>query len=428
MRVYQIGVQQSEAGSELSALVDGIPGRAAGFRVWFRFQGVPSDQVSASGDPFLAGLLPFAMLGHVPLEIDGDVSEVLLSGTARIMSIWRNSEPDLRAVPIRAQPIRRTGPRGAGIGCFFSCGVDSFYTLLKNLEREDGASRITHLLFLQGHADLSLRNEALFSLRQEHVKAVAGDLGLTTVFSSTNLREVIPGRAVSWGWWAGSMLAAVGLCLSPFLRRILFGSGFTYDNLYPGGIHPVTDALWGTELVEFVHDGAEASRSRKIQRYIQESEIALRHLKVCSDGEATEYNCGRCEKCVRTAIALRVLRAHCPAMPALVSLEGVRKLNGSNPVVREFVLDNLDLLDRYGDDRELGSALRDVLRRDFFRWTRTRLEDFVFEVDQRLFHGRLRSWAHSRARADGQHLELRSNPTRWLFAQALTRSRSAGRQ
>jgi hypothetical protein len=233
MRVYNIELRRSEDGSELSALVDGIPGRAAGFPVWFRFQGLSSDQVSTNADPFLAGLLPFAMLGHGPLEIDGGVSELLLSGTARIMSICRNSEPASRAVPIQARPIRRTGPRGDGIGCFFSCGVDSFYTLLKNLEREDGTLRITHLLFLQGHADLSLRNEALSSLRQDHVKAVAGEFGLAPLFSSTNLREVIPGRAVSWGWWAGSMPAAVGLCLSPFLRRILFGSGFTYDNLYP---------------------------------------------------------------------------------------------------------------------------------------------------------------------------------------------------
>jgi hypothetical protein len=66
------------------------------------------------------------------------------------------------------------------------------------------------------------------------------------------------------------------------------------------------DGHWSTESVRFVHDGAEASRLNKVIWQIAQSPIALEHLRVCYKNEDGAYNCGKCEKCLRTMTNLYI--------------------------------------------------------------------------------------------------------------------------
>src|SRR5262249_976947 len=69
------------------------------------------------------------------------------------------------------------------------------------------------------------------------------------------------------------------------------------------GCHPGLDPLWSTETLEFVHAGAEARKSDKIP-VIAASPLALRVLRVCWENRNGAYNCGRCEKSLRTMVLL----------------------------------------------------------------------------------------------------------------------------
>jgi hypothetical protein len=104
----------------------------------------------------------------------------------------------------------------------------------------------------------------------------------------------------------GSILAAVGLCLQAGLSRIYIPASYTYDTLVPYGTHPSLDPLWSTDVLEFVHDGCEASRLQKIKRIATESPTFTSCVQVCESIRPGENNCCRCDKCVRTMIALRL--------------------------------------------------------------------------------------------------------------------------
>jgi hypothetical protein len=53
----------------------------------------------------------------------------------------------------------------------------------------------------------------------------------------------------------------------------------------------------------------EATRLEKVISQIAQSPLALEHLRVCFANEKGAYNCGRCDKCLRTMINLFVAGA-----------------------------------------------------------------------------------------------------------------------
>ena len=54
------------------------------------------------------------------------------------------------------------------------------------------------------------------------------------------------------------------------------------------------------------HVGATRAREQKVAA-IAGMDLARRHLRVCYENRNGAYNCGRCEKCVRTMVALEVV-------------------------------------------------------------------------------------------------------------------------
>ena len=182
---------------------------------------------------------------------------------------------------------------------FFGGGVDAFYTLLEH------ESAVTHLVFLQGFDVRDPRSEK-GDAASENARSSAEALGKHLIEIETNVRDVcrhFGTRTTAWG----PALACAALLLQDRLDRILVGATDTYATLIPWGTHPLLDPLFGTEALEIVHDGCEATRVEKLER-IARSQVALDHLRVCPVQEGAT-NCGRCEKCMRTMTTLRLLGA-----------------------------------------------------------------------------------------------------------------------
>jgi hypothetical protein len=121
--------------------------------------------------------------------------------------------------------------------------------------------------------------------------------------------------------------------------------------------------LWSTELTEIEHDGCEATRIDKAA-YISQHELAMQWLRVCPGRHAPKvvkpdgaYNCGRCEKCLRTMITLRITGAleRCKTLPSDLDLEQVANMH--IPRNQFFGWQNLRALDRLGTEPELARAL-----------------------------------------------------------------------
>jgi hypothetical protein len=331
--------------------------------VYFRL----TDEVIADGADslFIASLLP-AMRWGMALYSRWPVSPRLQRSVPTIQDVFHAWDPNFQTVPVHI-PVREPAlkHRAAGVAAFFSGGVDSFYTALKHQEE------ITALILVHGF-DVPLSDQTLWLNVSSSVRAAAKKLSKRLIEVETNL-GLVSSRYVSWPLYHGSALASVAALLSPGFRKVYIPSSYSYAQLIPWGSHPLVDPLWSSEAVEIVHDGAELNRAEKI-RALAASEVVLDHLRVCWENKNGEYNCGKCEKCLRTMVSLYINDAlhRCRTFPEPLRLDRVARIRSADPDVRTFVEENLAAAMRWKKDPRLIRALQASLRnrhtRD--RWSR----------------------------------------------------------
>jgi hypothetical protein len=274
-------------------------------KLWYSFPKAYYNYITESYDPFLAALLPLALKTKSTLVLDGVVSERLVINCQQIMKIYSRWFDNMNPIDIQAKELVSYSANSKSVGSFFTGGVDSFYTVLKNLDTYQNESRITHLLYVHGF-DIDVDNQDLFETVKKEIKLAVNGLELEHLFIKTNLRQITD-QYVRWGEEQhGAALASAGLCLSPFLKTVYIPSSVSYSELYKWASHPNVDPLWSNEQLQFIHDGNEANRSQKILWQLSKSKIALKHLRVCWKNTNNSYNCGMCGKCIRTKINLKI--------------------------------------------------------------------------------------------------------------------------
>lgn len=303
LRIYDIQKVVESQECRLVAKIDCHPVQWQHSPLWFSFPSSYAGQVTQRANPFLAGVLFLAMKLHLDIHIDGVVSRKMLRGIKTIMVIFHQWFPEYHLINVSASQVDETsGATGEYNGCFFSGGVDSFYTVLKNRTENDAEFKITHLLFAQG-LDIPLENVDFYAAVLNHIRQITDKLGLKLIPIKTNVRQLTT-PLLDWHKTHGSALAAIALCLEPLFGAVFIPGEQDYTYLSPRGAHPLTDPLWSTETLRFIHDGAEVDRIEKVHSQIARSEVALDHLRICWQNVDGQYNCGRCEKCLRTKINL----------------------------------------------------------------------------------------------------------------------------
>jgi hypothetical protein len=380
--VSDVEVVTSPSGCELRAQVRCDPGvaRHPDISAWacgdqpfvLRYEfprGYESALSPRNGDPFLAALLAPAMVLGEPLQVPVPVSPQLLRATDEVQAIYRCWDRRLCPVSVQA-PVRKRRPRRRGApprtALFFSLGVDSFYALLKNVADHPGDDQtITDLLVVHGFdVFVDRENYQVFPAVLAASKRVAAALGKAVLPVTTNIRE-FSDRLVDWPeLYHGAALASVALALQSVLSRGHIAASWSYDELFPWGSHPLLDPLWSTEGLSLVHDGCEVDRLDRV-RFIAQYPIALSALRVCYENPNNEYNCGRCEKCVRTMIHLHAAGAleQCETFPRTIDLERVRTLLIPSPRYRAFYQRVAELLGTSERDLPLKSAIEHALSR-----------------------------------------------------------------
>jgi hypothetical protein len=281
-------------------------------RAWFLIEGIKK-LPDNSGDAFLAGFLLPCMYEHEDLKIEAPVSKVLFDNICNIQNIMSGWYPELSKIRILCDSFTNFTLKHDNKGvsaCFFSGGVDSSYTLLKH------KNIITHLILVHGF-DIKLNNKELWSKALGSTQKISREFGKRIITVKTNIRTLSDKRRAKWGkkyygdFWGrilhGSLLASVGLCMQNYFNLILIASSSSRpkEELVPWGSHPHLDELWSTERLKFRHDTIE-TRINKI-KFISDYQIVLNNLRVCYQNKRGKINCGVCEKCIRTIIAMRLL-------------------------------------------------------------------------------------------------------------------------
>ncbi len=245
-----------------------------------------------------SGVIPAMCTGR-ELRLESALDPRFSSGVQNIQSIlagWYDSFQRVEVVAGgRVMVPSREGKR---VGLFFSGGVDSFYTLLKHQDE------ITDLIFVHGF-DIRLESRDICEQAEESIRRIGEQFGKRVIKVETNIRSMLDSYA-HWERTHGAALAAVGHLLGDEFDQIYIAASDTEGFLSPWGSHPELDPLWSRSDLEFVHDGCAATRPKKL-RQIALSGTALQNLRVCWKNRKGALNCGRCEKCIRTMIGLKVM-------------------------------------------------------------------------------------------------------------------------
>jgi hypothetical protein len=313
----------------------------------------------ANPDALVAAALQPAMVVGEALCVEGSVSSRLLSSVPTIQDVFESWAPS-RFHPVTVvAPARpsNASDSSSGVAAFFTGGVDSFFTVLTHADELDA------LVFVHGF-DIALEATAHRQRVAVALRAAADQLGLPLLEVETDVRA-FSDDYVDWrDEYHGAALASVALLLAPTFRRVYIPASMTYASLAPLGSHPLVDPLWSTEDVELVHDGCEANRLDKL-RILGRSTVAGEWLRVCAQSHTGAYNCGCCEKCLRTSVAIRALglEDHFRSLPKL-DREGIRDLRrrgvaGSGATWTH----SLRALEASGSDPELARAVRAARRR-----------------------------------------------------------------
>lgn len=310
------------------------------------------------------GLLPASKKAR-DLAVEGPIDARLFKSIPAIQDIYGSWNPSFRRVDITGlkpenSPATSTGERG--VASFFTGGLDSFYTLLKHRDE------ITHIIFIHG-IDVGLRDDVLRTQVSEMLHRVGKHFGVQTIELESNLRGYFEDFDLDWGRHAfGPALIATAFLLSPQLRKVYLPSNYTYAELMPWGSHCLLDPKFSTSDLEIVHDGCEATRVQKAAK-VAESDIALQSLRVCFYNVHSAYNCGECEKCIRTMINFAAVGAlqRLVTFPNQIDMRRVKRLTVLREPERAFIRENLLALKDVPEARDLYRTLQKIHDRPLWR-------------------------------------------------------------
>ena len=115
------------------------------------------------------------------------------------------------------------------MACFFTGGVDSFYSVLTEIERLDA------VIFVHGF-DIALADEARRERVAASLRQAAGELDLELIEAETNIKDLTwPG--CKWGFHAhGAALASVALLAGDRFREVLIPATHTLPRPLSVGI------------------------------------------------------------------------------------------------------------------------------------------------------------------------------------------------
>ncbi|PKM31930.1 MAG: hypothetical protein CVV07_02190 [Gammaproteobacteria bacterium HGW-Gammaproteobacteria-11] len=300
-----------------------------------------------------------SMRNSAEIHVLDSVSTTFLANQQRLAEIFSKWFPQFHQPTWMAEQTSPVKKYATGrVGCFFTGGVDSFYSFLKH------RAEITDLIYVHGY-DVRLEDMEKRLAISAMGAAIEQATGIRFIEIETNAIRIFKDHG-KWGLHGhGYGLGTVVRLLAGYLDRIYIPSSFAESELMPWASHPVTDVLFSDESISVVHDGCEQGRAEKI-RAIASNPMALQHLRVCWEKLEGAYNCGTCEKCLRTMTTLHGLGVLSTArtFPGALDANAVRRLLLNSPSALTFANENVRFLDDMGlESSEIRHAWQHVINR-----------------------------------------------------------------
>lgn len=298
------------SGHRASAVITWEDNERPSQEIFFEVEKPNAAWLTANPHAFLAAaVVPAMHFGERRVVIDAEICPSLLSGLHRIMRLFQGWYPHygsaagLPRIEVDILSAGRPPVNPPHTAFFMSGGIDSLATLRANqlnfsAEHPDAFKTAVVVRGLQEEVDI-YHAEMLASL-----SAIAADAGVTLLPISTNVRYLVD----DWQFWAhefeSAVFASVAHVLSGRISAITLASSDYERDLIPHGSHPLLDPNYSSSDLRFIHDDVTLTRLEKT-RLVAGWEPTLQRMRVCNFPEsAAQLNCGHCEKCLRTMLAL----------------------------------------------------------------------------------------------------------------------------
>ncbi|MEM7758821.1 MAG: hypothetical protein AAF298_11950, partial [Cyanobacteria bacterium P01_A01_bin.40] len=339
--------------------------------------------------------------GEKRIAIDAPISPEVKDGLINAMKClidWHGGERQVIEIEAPMQTEVLFPNKYPRAGALFSGGIDALAMVRDNHLNfaSDHPRRIQDGILVYGVLEGENEQDPSFQNVVNAVTAMAEDAGLNLIQLYTNAYAHFRDLDADFSFWRfeyhGSFLAAIAHAFAPRLSVVSIASTYDFANLEPWGSHPLLDPLYSTTSLQVRHENAALSRLEKT-KLVGEWDVALKQLRVCNEKasyQAGNYNCGNCEKCVRTMTAFL-------ALGMLEQIDTFRETN----VSKEKLVDTCYLSDSYEVNcyRELIEPLEKIGRHDLVegieqiidRYYERDLKGMIKRLDRTLFDGNLLS-------------------------------------
>ncbi len=265
-------------------------------------------ELSRSTEAFLLSCVyPAMRAGEKRLKVNnGGVCPSLLQGLTEAMDwfcTWSGGKRHPVALEVATETPSSSSKKSGLSVCFLSGGVDSLFTLYKNHSVfERGNKHFINTGIFVGGFDIDPGlDDHYYEKALEQLRPVAEDKSIELMLVVTNIRELDMTTDTWTRAMHGAALAATAYAVGAEVAFI--ASGKDIAHIAPWGSHPVIDPLYGDSLLQIYHDGTKYSRFQKV-KLLAEYPVALRNIRVCHTDKGSDYNCGKCNKCIRTMLEL----------------------------------------------------------------------------------------------------------------------------
>lgn len=290
------------------------------------------------------------------ITFEVSMSKRLSTNATKIMNTLIKIDPLLKPVSIKAESSSTSTLISNNVGCFFSGGVDSFFTYLKNKKE------ITHLIFVHGF-DIKLTDITLYSKVEKTIKNISKNEKRKLVIVKTNIRETLE-LYYDWNKAHAFALASVALLFNGGFKDVFASCGLPSLISKHLFMNPDVDKFWSTENSQFKHYGCIADKIEKL-RYLSSFPIAMNTLRVCWENKDNKYNCSECEKCLRNMFALYLVGSleKCKTFSSHINLEKLKKTKVGNLDIRYFIK-ILETLNLKNENLEMIQALEICIQKN----------------------------------------------------------------
>lgn len=278
--------------------------------LWYEIPSTFVDYLSTEvADTFVVAYLLYAMQHKYDIISERPVSSHLLAMLNEyLIPFLSGINKSLYPVKVIAQEYTGTF-NGNHCGTGISCGVDSLSTVIYHgMEEQVSSRRIDTLTLLNtgyyGHNEGNSEHYQSYVSQSAQFCKKFGYAFLTVDSNVSNLTQYDFLSAHTY------LTCSTLLLFQKYFHTYYYASGYPVFNFEPNFKDPAYYDTFllnciSTASLDFVSSCSVLSRVEKTKLIAAHPDV-VKHLYVCLSGDAT-HNCSKCEKCVRTMLALEAL-------------------------------------------------------------------------------------------------------------------------